>query len=100
MGVPHRETLPHHFATPGERAAYARGVNSRDRWPAHKPPMPPEGVLRDLLKAAQELRDAADTLCATFDPQDEVVQRLSPGIDAVDWAMNVLTDWLRDKDAP
>jgi hypothetical protein len=47
------------------------------------------------MKAASELRDEADYVCSTLDPNDEFVQRLGPKIDAVDWAMTAITEWLK-----
>jgi hypothetical protein len=94
MGIPRKETRPEHFSTDAERRAYQRGYQCRE-WPAHKPPEPPPSLVRDVMKAASELRDEADYVCSTLDPNDEFVQRLGPKIDAVDWAMTAITEWLK-----
>lgn len=82
-----------------ERRAYARGFRAKSvkDWPAHKPPMPPPSMVRDIMQAANDLRDEADCLCATFTPDDEVVLRLGPKIDAVDWAMKAVSEWLQSE---
>lgn len=98
MGLPRRETMPEHFHTDAERKAYARGFQARGVWPAHKPPLPPPSLVRDLMRAVSILRDEADTICATFDPNDDLVLRLAPQIDAVDSAMSAISEWLQSKD--
>lgn len=59
--------------------------------------MPPEPILRGFLEAAYKLRDAVDTACATFDPKDEFVLLVEPGITALDWQISVLHDWLAER---
>lgn len=81
-----------------ERLAYGRGYNTgaAGRWPAHKPPHPPEPITRALIEALQELRDAYDGLCATLDESDEIVALLDPSISQADEAMEKVTIWLRE----
>lgn len=85
------------FATDGERKAYARGATNRN-WPAHKPPLPPEGMVAEMMKAGQALRDASDTLCASISANDEWALKLDPLIDAWDWQMKALTEWLKSSE--
>jgi hypothetical protein len=81
-----------------ERRAYARGYNAAksNRWPEHKPPAPPEPIIRKLLDALCGLRDAADAICATLDGNDEFVVRLGPWVDSADEATTSVTWWLRE----
>lgn len=83
--------------TDGERRAYGRGYNagSRHAWPQHRPPVPPDEMISELLRAAQQLRDAADTFLATLLPDDEMVDKLGPGIDAVDVILDRMAAWVR-----
>jgi hypothetical protein len=79
-----------------ETKAYGRGYQcGSERWPAHKPPMPPEPIVRDLMAAARELRDAADTICASLCEDDDFVISLGPKIDAVDEVLIKISNWLR-----
>jgi len=64
------------------------------KWPAHKPPTPPNEHVKNLMEAARELRDAADHICATLVGEDEFIKELSPGVDSVDKAMCDITEWL------
>jgi ribosome modulation factor len=86
--------------TKDESRAYSRGYNAGiyGRWAAHRPPAPPDQVVRALFDAAQALRDEADSICATLEPQDEFVKRLGPRIDAVDVVMCTITEWLSMRD--
>lgn len=79
-----------------EKQAYARGYNaSRSRsWPLHKPPLPPVELLADFVAAARELREAADTLCATLDDDDDLVKMIAPQIDALDESQKRWGLWL------
>jgi hypothetical protein len=76
--------------------AYQRGYAARGngRWPRHKPPAPPDPVVRELLSAAAALRDVADNVCAQLDEQDDFVKELGPRIDQLDEAMAGITRWL------
>jgi hypothetical protein len=88
--------------TRAEQLAYARGYNAGrgDRWPAHKPPMPPEPIIQRLMAALRALRDEADGQCAMFDPDDEMVVALGPHIDEADAALEAVTTWLKEIPCP
>jgi len=86
--------------TRAEQDAYKRGYGKgytrrADQWPEHRPPIPPEPVVAELMLALRALRDEADYMCATLDPGDEFEQRLGPRIDAADEAMRKVSTWLR-----
>lgn len=85
--------------TDDQKKAYGRGytAGSRSRWPEHRPPLPPDPLVRRLLAAAQTIRDGHDKLLATLGPGDDFEQELGPGIDALDAAMREVTDWLRNR---
>ena len=82
-----------------ETLAYQRGYHAgkTGRWPAHKPPMPPSGILEHLGMAARMLRDEVDSALATFEPDDELAKRLAPFIDQVDEAMVKLSQWIDEQ---
>jgi len=84
--------------TDGERRAYQRGYARNHRWPEHRPPTPPDPLVRDLMEAATFLRDTVDNFCALLEPEDEWVEKLGPGIDRLDEAMTRLGLWLVEKD--
>jgi len=77
--------------------AYARGyyAGSRCAWPKHKPPVPPEPHLAELLRAANALRNVVDGLLATLGEDDELEKELGPKVDEYDAAMEAVTEWLR-----
>lgn len=79
-----------------EQRIYARGYSAgaRCRWPAHKPPAPPDERVASMQRAAQALRDALDAACATFPEDDEFVLTLDPPISAFDAEMEKWTAWL------
>lgn len=76
---------------------YAKGwyAGIRGRWPEHKPPIPPEKVLAQLMNSATNMRNEADTLCAVFDENDKSLDKLRNAIDNFDAAMTALTRWLK-----
>lgn len=80
-----------------EKLAYSRGYNAGIRWPAHRPPMPPEPQSRLALETLRKLRDAVDAELATFDQEDELVKSLSPLLDEADGVFEQLTVWLKGK---
>ena len=86
--------------TSAEKLAYAKGYNAgvRDRWPAHRPPAPPDQRVAAMLHAARALRDALDVACATFVEDDEFVLTLDPPIAAFDAEMVKWTEWLRSQE--
>jgi len=79
-----------------EKCAYQRGytAGSRNSWPAHRPPLPPDPVLRRLIEAVTRIRDTADGMQAVFSPDDEVVVTLGRMIDEADAAAESVTRWL------
>lgn len=83
-----------------EKLAYARGytAGSRRAWPEHKPPLPPNYALAQLMTAASGLRDAVDSACGMFDPDDPFAVAMNNPINDIDNAMTVLTNWLRNNE--
>ena len=79
--------------------AYQRGYANclKGSWPEHKPPFPPDEIVRAMFEAARKLRDAADNAIALDGPPEESVleKELGPGIDAIDAASEALTEWLK-----
>lgn len=68
--------------TDDERRAYARGYSATSRrWPAHRPPTPPDPVVGRLVSALRALRDAVDTSLATFPPDDEIRDESDPHVE-------------------
>lgn len=81
------------------RKGYSKGYNTGTRnWPEHKPPFPPEPVVRELMEALRELRDHADSSLAQFDENDEFVRSFDVPIERADEAMASVTRWLRSAD--
>lgn len=90
--------------TPEEKKAYqlgySRGYNAgrAGKWPAHRPPSPPDEAVRKLMAALTGLRDAVDSYLATSDPDDpELEAWFGWHIDATDEAMRVITLWLFER---
>lgn len=83
---------------PGKSRAYQRGYHCAAHWPDHKPPLPPNPLLSDLIQAATELRDCVDSQIAMLDPTDKWVEKFGPGVDKLDAALTILGKWLKDKD--
>jgi hypothetical protein len=80
------------------KRGYSKAYNTRAKqWPAHRPPHPPTPQVAAMMTALQELRDAYDTICATFSEDDELVISLAPKIDAADAALSAVSKWLRDQ---
>lgn len=79
-----------------EVLAYKRGYNTSVRdWPKHRPPIPPDPVVGELVKALQELRDDVDSELACFAAEDEMVTALGPALDKATAALEQFTDWIR-----
>lgn len=81
-----------------EKQAYGRGYAAgiRGRWPAHKPPLPPNEIIAGLLLALREIRDHLDgELAAIDDPEWEAA--FGPIIEKADTAAELLTEWLVTK---
>lgn len=84
-----------------EKKGYTRGYqSSADRWPLHRPPLPPDPIIRNLMDALQKLRDEYDTMCATFDANDEIVLKLNEPIARADAALSAVSTWLRHGTIP
>jgi hypothetical protein len=85
--------------TRDEQNAYSKGyaAGSRGRWPLHRPPLPPDEIVRAIVEPARALRDAADSLVAILDEGDEFAKKLGPPIDAFDEAMTRLGLWLVER---
>ncbi len=79
-----------------EHKAYSRGYSKRaEQWPEHRPPLPPDPVIAELMAALQELRDTCDTFRATLMPDDEFGAELEPGITRADKALTAVSLFLR-----
>jgi ribosome modulation factor len=81
--------------TKEEQRAYQRGYATgiRGRWPAHRPPQPPNQVIANLLLALREIRDHLDTELAVIgDPEWEAA--FAPIINKADAAAESVTEWL------
>jgi len=79
-----------------EKRAYQRGYAAglRGKWPAHKPPEPPNQIVASLLLALREIRDHLDSeLAAICDPEWEAA--FGPIIDKADDAAESVTEWLK-----
>lgn len=82
--------------TEGEKRAYQRGYAAgiRGRWPAHKPPEPPNEIVANLLLALREIRDHLDAELAEIgDAEWEAA--FGPIIDKADEAAEAVTEWLK-----
>ena len=84
------------------KVGYSRGYQAgcRDRWPAHKPPTPPEPVIGELVEALRALRDCMDSQAAQFDPSDEFVTETNPSIARADKSLEAVTQWLMAETPP
>lgn len=83
-----------------EHRAYARGYQAGVRWPLHRPPVPPEPVIAELVEALRALRDAIDNELSKFEENDPLNRALSPFIDRADHAQRGLALWLMDGKIP
>ncbi len=83
-----------------EQRAYSKGYAAAGRhaWPAHKPPLPPDEVVRGIITAAQMLFDKADSLQAGYEEDDELIEPLRCALDDFGAAMTVMTKWLVERD--
>lgn len=91
--APYPKTNPPPSTTVAWRKGYAKGL--KRAWPDHAPPYPPTYQVRDLMMATQELRNAVDTMLATWDPDDEWAKTLGPLIDTADIAIAQIGAWLK-----
>lgn len=81
--------------TRGEKLAYQRGYQRglQGRWPAHRPPEPPNQIVAALLLALREIRDHLDGELATIG-DSEWEAAFAPIIDRADAAAELVTAWL------
>jgi hypothetical protein len=84
-----------------ETLAYSRGYSAgmSNRWPAHRPPVPPEPITGELVASLQELRDKIDSALATFSVDDDLNISLSPAIDRATHALLSVKKWLSSNNA-
>lgn len=83
-----------------EKLAYQRGYqNGAERWPLHKPPVPPQPVIALLVTALRGLRDECDSALAVFDKDDPLEKAIGPRIAEADAALSAVSAWLRSDNA-
>ena len=77
--------------------AYSRGYNagSAYRWPEHRPPMPPEQAIAEMMQALTDLCGGVDGYLATLSPDDEIEEKLGPLLDKGNEALARVGHWLR-----
>lgn len=80
--------------TRDEQRAYQRGYQRGARWPEHKPPIPPDGVIAGLMRALVELVGQCDGQLGAFDEDDEIRRGLYPHLNAADEALTQVAKWL------
>jgi len=83
------------------RRGYSNGFRAgrKNHWPEHLGlPTPPRPLVAELLEAAREIRDVADTYCATTVDDCELAQEFNPKIDRYDKAVLAISDWLTKGD--
>lgn len=82
-----------------EKRAYSRGFNAgrKGAWPLHRPPVPLNEDVKELMEALRALRDGVDSELATLCPDDEWVERLGPLVDQADHAFERIGEWLSAK---
>lgn len=79
-----------------ENLAYQRGYYARStsRWPDHKPPLPPDSVIAEIITAAQQLRDGVDGELAKFEEDDPMAEVIYSHIERLDSALKAVSTWL------
>lgn len=80
-----------------EKRAYSRGYCRGNRWPEHRPPVPPEEHVAALMTAARRLADAVDGQLAMLLEDDPWQESLGVPLNGLNAAMSQITEWLRDK---
>lgn len=78
----------------GYGAGYYRG--GQNRWPLHRPPHPPQEMVRRLMETAMALRDAVDGELAMLDEEDPWQEKLGEPMDRVTEAFEVIGRWLKN----
>lgn len=76
------------------KRAYTRGYQRGYKWPAHKPPLPPDPIIHRLMQALIDLRDCADGQMATFQEDDPMAKEFDPFIEEADEALSAVRTWL------
>jgi hypothetical protein len=89
-------------SNPDYKRGYASGYSAgvRGIWSTHRPPEPPNEIVRELMEAARKLRDKADAYCATLPNDDEMRADFEPLIDGIDEAFMRISEWLTKTDLP
>lgn len=79
-----------------ERNAYQRGYQHRAKasWPEHKPPYPPNEIMKNLFEAIRRFRDSVDAQMAMFGENDDFTISVGPKMDDLDHAMSMVGKWL------
>lgn len=78
------------------KRGYAKGyATSARQWPLFIPPVPPDPIIGELVKALQDLRDTADSICAMFDEDDQVFIKFDKPINNATKALSKLSEWVR-----
>lgn len=82
--------------------AYGRGYSAglRRLWPPHKPPVPPEPVIAELLAALETLCASMQAELATFTDDDPLVVALLEPLARARAAATAVTEWLAEPAAP
>jgi len=85
--------------TPEERVVYRRGYQTgkRNGWPDHKPPLPPDKILRAILVSSNSLRDEVSNWLGSISTEiegDPVWEGFQERLDDFDDVMEDLSDWL------
>jgi hypothetical protein len=84
-----------------EKCEYSKGyaAAARRAWPSHKPPLPPDEILKPIIETALAMRSEIDhQLAVTFESDDPLALAIYEKIDAFDDAMSHLSAWLKEKD--
>ncbi len=72
----------------------------RGRWPEHKPPLPPHGVLSVILASAGALRDVVSGFLGAIQPDikgDPTWEAFGRSINEFDDAMEQASSWLSEQ---
>lgn len=79
-----------------ETLAYKRGYSAalHGKWPADKPPKPPDELCAKIIDALRAIRNQCDDLIATTSPDDGYEEMFGKYIDAADEALEELGFWL------
>lgn len=82
--------------TDRDRLAYARGYNAgrANKWPSHRPPVPPKAITGRLVRVLMALADGVDGELAKIDPEDEWAVNLGPLVDDARDALKSLDSYV------